>query len=62
MLSFETITLAPIDLALVEPKLLTGDERAWLNAYHAHVRDAVGPALASDADAAAWLDQATRAI
>ena len=38
MLGFETITLAPIDLALVEPKLLDREEIAWLNAYHARVR------------------------
>ena len=38
MLGFETISLAPIDLSLVEPKLLTADEIAWLNAYHARVR------------------------
>src|SRR6202012_4208536 len=40
MLGFETITRAPIDLALVEPSLLSKEERAWLNAYHARVRDA----------------------
>ena len=38
MLGFETLTLAPIDLALVEPKLLDADEIAWLDAYHARVR------------------------
>ena len=43
MMEFETITLAPIDLNLVEPKLLTDDERAWLNAYHARVRETLTP-------------------
>jgi len=62
VMEFETITLAPIDLDLVEPALLTPDERAWLNAYHARVREAVAPALADDADSRAWLDQATRSI
>src|SRR4029077_11391454 len=37
MMGFETITLAPIDLNLVEPGLLTESERVWLNAYHARV-------------------------
>ena len=37
--AFETLTLAPIDTRLVEPTLLTADELAWLNAYHARVRD-----------------------
>ena len=44
MLGFETLTLAPIDRSLVEPSLLDDDEIAWLDAYHARVRD--------DADAA----------
>ena len=57
MLSFETLTLAPIDLALVEPALLTSAEIAWLNAYHARVREALVPQL--DPATAAWLIQAT---
>jgi Xaa-Pro aminopeptidase len=60
MLSFETITMAPIDLNLVETSMLTPAERDWLNAYHAEVRAAVAPGL-NDTDRA-WLDQATRAI
>ena len=39
MMGFETITLAPIDLNLVDVGLLIDDERAWLNAYHARVRE-----------------------
>ncbi|HTP77001.1 MAG TPA: aminopeptidase P family protein [Rhizomicrobium sp.] len=60
MMEFETITLAPIDLGLVEPKLLTDAERAWLNAYHARVRATLAPLV--DADTAPWLEQATRAV
>jgi Xaa-Pro aminopeptidase len=62
MLGFETITLAPIDLDLVEPKLLSREEKDWLNAYHAEVRKAVAPAFAGEPDNRAWLDQATRPI
>jgi Xaa-Pro aminopeptidase len=62
MLGFETITLAPIDLNLVKPALLTRGEKDWLNAYHARVREAVAPGLADDPEAATWLEQATRAI
>ncbi len=62
MLGFETITLAPIDLNCIEPSLLTPDEKAWLNAYHLRVRDAVAPAFAADPSARSWLDRATRAI
>jgi Xaa-Pro aminopeptidase len=37
LLGFESLTLAPIDRRLIEPKLLTIEERAWLDAYHARV-------------------------
>jgi Xaa-Pro aminopeptidase len=60
MFAFETLTLAPIDLNLVEPSLLTEDEIAWLDAYHARVRDALTPRV--DAATAAWLKEATRAV
>ena len=35
MHGFETLTLAPIDRRLIDADLLDGDERAWLDAYHA---------------------------
>jgi Xaa-Pro aminopeptidase len=60
MMGFETLTLAPIDLALVEKDLLTAEEVAWLNAYHARVRDALADGL--DAETRAWLETATRAV
>jgi len=60
MLEFETITLAPIDLELVDPLLLTPEETDWLNAYHARVRETLSP-LVDDATRN-WLDYATRAI
>ena len=60
MMEFETITLAPLDLNLVEPGLLTQTERDWLNAYHARVRETIGPLVPDDVRA--WLNKATRAI
>lgn len=60
MLTFEPLTLAPIDLNLIEPGLLTDAELAWLNAYHARVREALAPVL--DGDVAVWLDAATRPL
>jgi Xaa-Pro aminopeptidase len=60
MYGFETLTFAPIDLALVEPALLTADERDWLNRYHAKVREVVGPLV--QGEDARWLETATRAI
>jgi Xaa-Pro aminopeptidase len=60
MLSFETITLAPIDRRLVETKIMTADEIAWLDAYHQRVRESLTPLL--DAPTATWLAQATRPL
>lgn len=60
MMGFETLTLAPIDLNCVEPDLLSGEEREWLNAYHARVREALSPGL--DAETRAWLEAATHPI
>ena len=59
-MTFETITLAPIDLGLVEPGLLTDGERQWLNAYHARVRETLLPLV--DEETRDWLRHATRAI
>ncbi|WP_315785628.1 MULTISPECIES: aminopeptidase P family protein [unclassified Bradyrhizobium] len=57
MNGFEALTLAPIDRRLIDVNMLTTDERAWLDAYHARVRDAVRAAL--DEPDQLWLDQAT---
>ena len=60
MLGFETLTLAPIDRALVEPSLLEDEEIAWLDHYHAHVREVLTPLV--DPATAAWLTAATRPV
>jgi Xaa-Pro aminopeptidase len=60
MLGFETLTLAPIDRALIVPSLLASDEIAWLDAYHARVAAALTPLL--DRPTAAWLAEATLPI
>ena len=57
MLAFETLTLAPIDRRLVQSALLTRDEIAWLDAYHARVREEIGAQL-EGADLE-WLRAAT---
>jgi Xaa-Pro aminopeptidase len=59
-LEFETITLAPYDSALIDCDLLDAREIAWLNAYHAQVRDTLLPELSDENDA--WLRDATAAI
>ena len=60
MMGFETLTMAPIDLNLVDPGLLTPEEREWLNRYHADVRENISP-LVDDATRD-WLNRATAAI
>ena len=60
MLAFETLTLAPIDRRAIVVGLLTAEERAWLDAYHARVAELIGPRL--DADTRAWLEAATRPL
>ncbi|HXP31052.1 MAG TPA: aminopeptidase P family protein [Stellaceae bacterium] len=60
LLGFETLTLAPIDRALIEPKLLDGREIAWLDAYHARVASELAPLV--DDVTAAWLTAATRPL
>lgn len=57
---FETITLCPIDTRLVEPKLLSAEEKKWLNDYHAAVRKTLSPHL--DAPQRRWLAQATAPV
>ncbi|MFO1287956.1 MAG: M24 family metallopeptidase C-terminal domain-containing protein [Rubrivivax sp.] len=56
-LEFETLTLCPIDTRCIEPSLLRADEIAWLNAYHATVRERLAPRV--QGAARAWLDKRT---
>ncbi|MBS0245605.1 MAG: aminopeptidase P family protein [Proteobacteria bacterium] len=58
--AFETLSFAPIDRRLVDPRLLTTHEHHWLNNYHARVHKALCPLL--DPATQSWLEQATRAI
>mgnify|MGYP000191582399 CR=1 FL=1 len=55
MLGFENLTFAPIDPDLIEAGLLTQDERAYLNAYHAETLAKIGPLLEDEEDRA-WLE------
>ncbi|MDQ3245708.1 MAG: aminopeptidase P family protein [Pseudomonadota bacterium] len=60
MLGFETLTFAPIDRRLIDARMLSHEELAWLNCYHAHVLAKSGPQL--DADGKAWLQCACEPI
>jgi Xaa-Pro aminopeptidase len=63
-LRFETLTLCPIDTRCLDHALLREDERAWLNTYHATVRERLLPRLggADDAAARAWLMTRTEPV
>ena len=60
MLTFETITLAPIDTRLINPHMMTAAEITWLNIYHAKVRESISPFL--DKREKEWLVHATESI
>lgn len=60
MLCWRTLTFVPIDRRLIETSLLSNEERQWLNAYHAEVREKIGPRLGKAANV--WLDAATAPI
>ncbi len=60
LLGFETLTLTPIDQALVVADMLDGAEVAWLDAYHARVLDEITPLV--DEATAEWLAEAAAPI
>ncbi|MPZ58697.1 MAG: M24 family metallopeptidase [Rhizobiales bacterium] len=58
--AFETLTLVPIERRLVDRTMLTAEETAWLDAYHARVAATLSGEV--DATASAWLAAATRPL
>jgi Xaa-Pro aminopeptidase len=60
MMSFETLTLAPIDRRLIDASLLSAAELAWVNAYHAGVHEAFADQL--DEAERTWLTAACAPI
>ena len=60
MLSFDTLTFAPIDRRLIQRDMLSAAERDWLNAYHLQVAKKIAPQL--EGAARDWLIKATAPI
>ena len=60
MLEFETLTLCPIDTRCIDRTLMRADEIAWLDRYHAMVRERLAPRLSGDA--LAWMTARTTAL
>lgn len=52
---FETLTFVPLDRRLIDRALLTTEEIAWVDAYHAQVRALLAPQL--EGEDLAWLEQ-----
>ena len=55
MMGFETITLAPLERELIDAGTLSEAERAWVDAYHARVRETLTERL--DGEVAGWLEE-----
>lgn len=60
MLGFETLSLCPIDRRLIESALLTNDEIAWIDGYHACLLPALKHLLEESEQA--WLKDATQPL
>lgn len=56
-LGFETLTFVPLDRRLIDKALLTAEEIAWVDAYHAKVREILSPRL--EGEDLAWLERET---
>ncbi|XP_062607855.1 xaa-Pro aminopeptidase 1-like [Saccostrea cucullata] len=63
-LTFEPLTLVPMQLKMIEPSLLTEKEISWLNDYHTMCRDIVGPELKRQGkkEAYDWMMRETQSI
>lgn len=59
-LKFEVLTLFPFDLKLFDTSIMTDDEIAWINDYHATVRERLLPAL--EPKAQEWLKAKTSTL
>ena len=53
-LEFETLTLYPMDITLIDEAIFSKSEKAWLNKYHQKVLEKVGPLL--EGDVKSWFE------
>ena len=60
MLSFEVLTLVPMDRRLIDLSLLNSEEHSWIDTYHRRVKEELTPLL--DQTTTTWLHQATRPL
>ena len=60
-LGFETLTLCPFDRSLFDLSIMTDEEIAWVDTYHATVAERLMPALATEEERT-WLAAATKPL
>lgn len=60
-LHLQPIVFVPLDRKLIETAMLTGNEIAWVDAYHQEIRSKLATSLRSEA-AADWLERATHPL
>ncbi|KAL8901228.1 MAG: hypothetical protein Q9192_000652 [Flavoplaca navasiana] len=61
-LSFEHVTMVPMCRKLIDGKMLTPEERTWLNDYHQEVFDKTKGFFKGDERTLKWLERETRSI
>ncbi|KAI4095614.1 MAG: hypothetical protein LQ344_001545 [Seirophora lacunosa] len=61
-LGFEHVTMVPMCRKLIDGKLLTQEERTWLNEYHQEVFDKTKGFFVQDERTMRWLERETRPI
>ena len=58
-IGFEHATMVPMCRKLIDEKLLTGVEKAWLNSYHSEVLNHLKPFFEKDSLSMKWLERET---
>ncbi|CAL8582119.1 hypothetical protein XPA_007793 [Xanthoria parietina] len=61
-LGFEHVTMVPMCRKLIDGKMLTPEERTWLNEYHQEVYDKTKGFFKGDERTLKWLERETRSI
>lgn len=61
-LGFEPVTLVPYCQVLLDAKLLTAEEKKWLNDYHADVYEKTHRVFESDPLTLSWLRRETQPV
>jgi Xaa-Pro aminopeptidase len=57
---FETLTLCPIDVSIINGEMLTPEETEWINTYHLEVFEKLSPGL--NESEKKWLKEKTAPV